>query len=229
MSATNFRRNDIELPQHLDEICGSARTKPVVGVVVILEGIEKAEGIVDIGRRPREVIAVILLLQSLDGFLASYLLSLGKVVDIVGHLRQHLVLGDAAHSSIVGAHGDVLQVVKLAEDAELRELGDAGEEDELEIWVTVFQRRIEIAHHIAQHRQRLLLMNHVEQRGIILVDEYDNLLACLLVCTENQVLQSYIRVFGVRAYTQMPLVFLQNIEKIAFQLILLHMLARSHA
>ena len=150
MSATNFRRNDIELPQHLDEICGSARTKPVVGVVVILEGIEKAEGIVDIGRRPREVIAVILLLQSLDGLFASYLLGLGEIVDIVGHLSEHLVLGYATHRGIVGTHGDVLQVVKFAEDAELRELGDAGEEKKFQMRVAVLQRRVEIAHNLAQ-------------------------------------------------------------------------------
>ena len=97
------------------------------------------------------------------------------------HLRQDLFLCNATDSSIILVHTDICQVVKLAEDAELRELRDACEEDELEIWVGSLQWRVEIAHDIAEHRQRLLLMHHVKQRGIIFVNEYDNLLACLLV------------------------------------------------
>ena len=43
------------------------------------------------------------------------LLRLGEVVDIVGHGSEHLLLRDATHAGIVGAHGYVLQVVQFAE------------------------------------------------------------------------------------------------------------------
>ena len=45
--------------------------------------------------------------------------------------------------------------------------------------------RIEIAHHIAQFRQVFFLMNHIEQRRIILVDNDDNFLPGLLVGCRN--------------------------------------------
>ena len=48
-SATYFRRHDMELPQHLDEICRSARTKPIICVVMVLERVEKTKRIVDVG------------------------------------------------------------------------------------------------------------------------------------------------------------------------------------
>ena len=166
----HVRRHYIKFPQHLDKICRSARTNPIVGVVMVLECVEKAEGVEHVWRRLGEMIAVILDLQALYGFFACCLESLSKVIDIVGHGSEHLLRGYTAHSSIVGAHGYVLQVVKLAEYAELRELGDAGEENKLEIWIAVFQRRVEISHHIAQYWQCPILMHYIKQRSVILVD-----------------------------------------------------------
>ena len=216
------------LPKHFNEIRRSARREPVVGIVAVLQGIEQAEGIEDVGRRPCEMISVILLLQSSDGFFASYLPSLGEVIEIVGHLRQHLLLGYAAYSGIVGAHGYVLEVVQLAEDAELRKLRYAGEEDKLQIRVTVFQRRIEIAHNIAEHRQCRVFMNNVEQRGVILVDKYNDFLACLLVCSLNQCRETVVDISCRLCNAIFTLIFCKAITKIAFQLILLHVLARCH-
>ena len=72
-------------------------------------------------------------------------------------------------------HGDILQVVQLAEDAELRKLGDACEKNETEVGVAVLQGRIEVAHHIAQDGQGLFLVYHIEQRCIIFINEDDHL------------------------------------------------------
>ena len=95
------------------------------------------------------MIAVILLYESRNRPFTCRLPCLGEVIYIVGHGCKHLLLRYATYSGIVGAHGYILQVVQLAENAELREFCDAREEHELQIRITVFEWRIEIAHDIA--------------------------------------------------------------------------------
>ena len=133
------------------------------------------------------MITVILPFKTLHSTFARGLLGLSKIVKIVCHGSDHLLFGDAAYAGIVWSHGYVLQIVEFAEDAELRELGDAREEDKMQIWVAVFQRRIEIAHHIAQHGQCLVFMHHIKQRSIIFINENDHLLARLFIYRSNKV------------------------------------------
>ena len=59
-------------------------------------------------------------------------------------------------------HGDVGDVVQFAEDAELGKLGDACEEDETEIWLTVFQGTVEVAHDVSQHFQFLIFVDDIQ-------------------------------------------------------------------
>ena len=72
-------------------------------------------------------------------------------------------------------------------------------------------------------------MHHVEQRGVIFVDEYNHLLARLLVCSLYQCSETIIVVGGGISDAIFTLIFRKAIAKIAFQLLLLHVLARSHA
>ena len=65
------------------------------------------------------MVAVVLIFQLRYRLIACRPPMFGKVVNIVGHLRCHLLNSDAAHCGIVWAHGDILKVVKLAENAEL--------------------------------------------------------------------------------------------------------------
>ena len=85
------------------------------------------------------MIAVILLCQCCNGFLAAYLLIIGKIIYIVAHLCQHLFFGNTTDAAEFRVHGYILQVVEFAKDAQLRELGYAREEHKLQIWVAVLQ------------------------------------------------------------------------------------------
>ena len=128
------------------------------------------------------MVAVILLLQLVYRLFDGPFVGLGQSPDIILHLHQHFLFRDTADTRKLWIHGDIRKVVQFAKDAELGEFGDARKEDKLEIGVGGLQRRVEITHHIAQHRQRLLLVHHVEQWGIILVDKYDHLFAGLMEC-----------------------------------------------
>ena len=66
----------------------------------------------------------------------------GIILDISRHLRADLILANAAYGGKGGQHGDVLEVVQLAEDTQLREFHDAGDEDKLKVRVAILQRRI---------------------------------------------------------------------------------------
>ena len=57
------RRHDIELTQLLNQESRGAALKPVAVQHLVLQGVEQAERIEDVGRRPREMITVVLLLQ----------------------------------------------------------------------------------------------------------------------------------------------------------------------
>ena len=49
------------------------------------------------------------------------------------------MLRDAADAGILRQHGDVVEVVELREDAELREFGDACDEDKAKILIQLLQ------------------------------------------------------------------------------------------
>ena len=70
--------------------------------------------------------------ELLDGFLPAQFQMLGKSVDVIVHLGQQFLFGDTADTGIRLIHAHVGDIVQLAEDAQLRELRDACQEDETE-------------------------------------------------------------------------------------------------
>ena len=76
---------------------------------------------------------------------------LGQFVYVIAHLDQQFFLGNTADGCIWLIHTYIPDIIQLAEDAELGELGNAGEEDKAQQRLTVLQRRIEIAHSVAKN------------------------------------------------------------------------------
>ena len=65
-------------------------------------------------------------------------------------------------------HADVLDVVQLAEDTQLGEFRNARQEHITQVWVAGLQRTIEVSHHVAEGRQVLFLVNHIQERSVVL-------------------------------------------------------------
>ena len=163
--------------------------------------------------------------EFLYGLLPAQFQMLGKSVDVIAHLGQQFLLGDAADTGIRLIHAHVGDIVQLAEDAQLRELRDARQEDETEHRLISFQRTIEVAHRVAELIEFLLLMRHIQQRCVIFINEHHHLLARLPVNHFYQVIESIVVSVTVIFYTILLFIIFQKVAQILFQLRLLHVLA----
>lgn len=151
------------------------------------------------------MVAVVVVLEAAQSVFAADAEAYGEQVDVEGHLADQLLLADAANGRELGVHADVLQVVELAENTELRELGDAGEEHEPQPCVACFEWRIELAHHLAECLELVGVVHHVEQRCVVFVDEHDDLLAGLVVSALDKAEQPGARSLRIRVAAKLIL------------------------
>ena len=170
-----------------------------------------------------------MVLQFCYGFLTTQPQFPGKLVHVSTHLTKQFIFGDSANAGIRLVHADVLDVVQLAEDAELRELCDSSQENEAEHRFAILKRRVEVAHRVPQDIKIFPFMSHVKQRCVIFIDERDNLPAGLLIYGLYQVEEPNVRIGGVAFDTETGLIVVQYKKQIALQLILLHVLATGQA
>ena len=100
------------------------------------------------------------------------------------HFRLHVVLqfrlGNSTNGGILRHHRDILQIVQLAENAELCKLIDSCDENEPQIRIETLDRTIEIPHYLPENRQLTLVVHYVQQRCVIFVNDDYGLLAGLL-------------------------------------------------
>ena len=110
----------------------------------------------------------------------------------------------------------------------MRELGDARQEDETQVRVAGFERAIKISHDVAEDRQVLFFVHHIEQGRIVFIDEHHYLTACLFVSPLNQSLQTLVDfdvpfTAPVKGFISQQ--FLLQFQNQAF---LVHVLGRAH-
>ena len=138
---------------------------------------------------------------------------------------KQFFLGDAADACIIFVHRDEGDIVQFAEDANLRELGDAGKKDETEFCFAEFQRTEEVAHDVSQSILLLLFVCHVKHGCIIFVDEHNYLFPCFLVCCIDQFCQSVVGINLRLGDTPSFLFHFQDETEVSLQLVLFHVLA----
>ena len=90
-----------------------------------------------------------------------------------------------------GIHGDVLEVVETAENAEFAYLGDAGEERELEESVLVFDYLVEALEHPAVGVGQRFVVKIVYDGLVVFVDEEHDGAAGLRPNRVNDILPRY--------------------------------------
>ena len=126
-------------------------------------------------------------------------------------------------------HADVLDVVEFGEDAQLGELRDAGEEYETEIGCRVFQGTAEIAHDLTELREDGLFMHDIEQRGVIFVDEYDDLTSGLFIGGADETGKAVVRADCGMGDAIGAFVLLEQFVKIMLEAFFVHVFATAHA
>ena len=144
------------------------------------------------------MVTVVIVLEFLHGLFAAYAHPSGQNVQVLVHLGGHFLFRDAADGGVFRQHADVFNVVQFTEDAQLRELGDSRQEHEAQIRIAGFERAIKVAHDVAEDRQVLFFMRHVEQGGVVFVNEHHHLAARLFVCTMDKVCKACVRVRDFR-------------------------------
>ena len=140
----------------------------------------------------------------------------------------HFLFRDATDGGVFRQHADVLDIIQFAKDTELRKFGNTGEEDETQVRVAGFERTIEVTHDVAENREVLFFMYHVEQWRIVFVDEHHRLAARLLVNVTDKFCQPYIGIGRVRMYAVIFFYLFQLGQQVTFQLFLFHVLAQAH-
>ena len=100
-----------------------------------VQSLDKAERVEHILRILTEMIAVVIILQFCETFLVSHPKIFAQSLNVGSHHGFEFRLAYSADGGILVKHAYIVQVVEFAEDAELRELGNACDEDELQIRV----------------------------------------------------------------------------------------------
>ena len=171
----------VEVLEHVDQKCWCTRGEPVMVEFAVVHRREQAEGIQNALAVLREMIAVVMIEELVNDLLMAVVVFLCQHTDSLLEVVFQLLYCYAAHSRILRQHRDVVQVIELREDAELRELRDACDEDETEVGIEILQRRIKRLQLRAHLLEVIVVMEHGEQRRIVLVDEDDDLRTRLLV------------------------------------------------
>ena len=111
------------------------------------------------------MVTVVIVLEFPHGLLAAYAHPSGQDVQILVHLGGHLLFRDATNRGVFRQHADVFNIVQFTEDAQLRELGDARQEDEAQVRVAGFERTIKLRMMLRRTGEILVFVHHVEQGG----------------------------------------------------------------
>ena len=165
------------------------------------------------------MITVVVVFQRFYCFLTSQLQFVCKTVNICRHLAEQLFFCNSTNSGIFLIHAYIVDVVQLAEDAELREFCDTRQEHEAQHRLTLLQQTVEVAHKISQAFKPLVLMNHIQQRSVILVNKHNHLLAGLLIDGRDEICKAHIGIHSVTLDAEPAFVFFKNIVKIPVQLV----------
>ena len=79
------------------------------------------------------MVTVVIVLEFLHGLFAAYAHPSGQNVQVLVHLGGHFLFRDATDGGVFRQHADVLDIIQFAEDAQLAELADAGDEEKAKI------------------------------------------------------------------------------------------------
>ena len=117
----------MELEQ-FDEVGRCACLKPVAAELFLRKRIEQTERIVHAHGIFREVITVIIGFQLRTSLFISQARSCSQRMNVFLKIRMDFLLADAADFHVAVVHGDVHQVIQIAEHADLAELGYSREQ-----------------------------------------------------------------------------------------------------
>ena len=89
-----------------------------------------------------------MLLELLQGLLISKPIMLSHLLDTLTEILRQFTLGDSTTAAVFILQRENLEIVQLAEDAELAKLGDACDEYKANVSLLLLQGAEEISHDV---------------------------------------------------------------------------------
>ena len=157
------------------------------------------------------MITVVTFLQFLVCFLLCLLVIFRQQRHFIVKDVVQLFFSDTADVAILFLHRDVLDIVKVAEDAEFAELGDTCEKHEPQISVGALQCAVERLEHVAELYLEIFVAYGLKHRLIVFVDENNHVTSGLLFGGFDKLLESSLNTF-IDSYTVIYLFILAELS-----------------
>ena len=130
-------------------------------------------------------VSVVLPFEARTRFVHAHSIALRQLRDAGSEVGFKLAFRDTANRSIFALHGNVVQIVQVAEYAQLAELGDTREQGELDGGVAAFEIEVEGAQRGAVVLLQRFVARAFQERLVVFVHQDDDLLPGTLASTLN--------------------------------------------
>ena len=136
------------------------------------------------------MISIIFFLQSCIAFFLCDFVYFRYLFHFRVEILMYLPQRYATHRGITVVHRDVVQIVQVAEDADLAEFRHPREESEAEVAVLRLEYGIEGLECLSEQVLKGLVVDGQQKRLVVFVDEEHHLPSCLLVCQTHDMLEA---------------------------------------
>ena len=109
------------------------------------------------------------------------MLGCGKILYSFLHIMLNLTFRQAAQTGVLREHGDVFQVVEVAEDADFAEFCNSGQHRKPDVPVHGFEHSVEWLENASELFLQLFVAYGLEQRLVVLIYEDGYAVSGLLV------------------------------------------------
>ena len=188
----------VALLQVSHQECRRPSLEPVHPEFARIECVQKTERIIHADAVFTKMIAIIHWCQFLVAFFFRKPVHLRKSLHAFTKIWLQFLLWYSADVSISGIHRYVIQIVKSAEDAHFTQFGHPCQEREPDGIVLSLYDTVEALELAPELLHKFRIVNVVDYRLFIFIDEDDDLLAGLSACRVNDVFKPGRQVFGHR-------------------------------
>lgn len=192
--AREVAQAEVVFLQQFHKVGGGAGLEPVAAELQGTEGIQQAEGVIQIGSVQTEAVAVVPFFQSQADFVVGDTVVFGYLVQRFFKIGVYLLVGHSAERLELSVHGEVYQVVQVAEHTDFSEFRYPRQEAETDIPVLRFHYGVEGFECVAIFILQFFVTNGLEHGFVVFVHEDDHALAGLLVGAADDSLETQ---FGV--------------------------------
>ena len=171
-----------------------------------------------------EMIAVIAFFQFLGSLIKTDAVCIGDVLHGCLEISHQFILGNSAYALIPCIHGNINEVVEVAEHADLSELRHTREESELDIFILSLEHGVESFQRVAEMILKLRAADGLQHRLVVFVHENDNTLVVLLCDTFDKTFEAKLRRYFGRIFTvnilQLAEKVVEHVEQSVFGVVL---------